>query len=63
MRVTADRDRCVGSGQCAMLSPEVFDQDDDGLVLVLREVPGADLHEEVHRAADLCPARSIQVQD
>ncbi|MGW3465895.1 ferredoxin [Streptomyces olivaceoviridis] len=63
MRVTADRDRCVGSGQCAMLSPEVFDQDDDGLVLVLREVPAADLHEEVHRAADLCPARSIRVRD
>ncbi|KMS82893.1 ferredoxin [Streptomyces regensis] len=63
MRVTADRDRCVGSGQCAMLSPEVFDQDDDGLVLVLREVPGADLHEEVHRAADLCPAQSLRVHD
>ncbi|MGW2464956.1 ferredoxin, partial [Streptomyces sp. NPDC001761] len=58
MRVTADRDRCVGSGQCAMLSPEVFDQDDDGLVLVLREVPAADLAEEVHQAADLCPAQS-----
>ncbi|MEW2289747.1 ferredoxin [Streptomyces sp. NPDC047841] len=61
MRVTADRDRCVGSGQCAMLSPEVFDQDDDGLVLVLREEPAADHHESVHQAADLCPAQSIRV--
>ncbi|MEW2511320.1 ferredoxin [Streptomyces sp. NPDC046870] len=61
MRVTADRDRCVGSGQCAMLSPEVFDQDDDGLVLVLREEPAADHHEAVHQAADLCPAQSIRV--
>ncbi|MYX97734.1 ferredoxin [Streptomyces sp. SID486] len=61
MRVTADRDRCVGSGQCAMLSPEVFDQDDDGLVEVLREEPDAALREEVLRAADLCPARSISV--
>ncbi|MFD8346243.1 ferredoxin, partial [[Kitasatospora] papulosa] len=31
MHVTTDHDRCVGSGQCAMQSPEVFDQDDDGL--------------------------------
>ncbi|MYW46261.1 ferredoxin, partial [Streptomyces sp. SID161] len=53
MRVTADRDRCVGSGQCAMLSPEVFDQDDDGLVEVLREEPDAALREDVLRAADL----------
>ncbi|MFF1465171.1 ferredoxin [Streptomyces sp. NPDC058330] len=63
MRVTTDRDRCVGSGQCAMLSPDVFDQDDEGLVLVLRERPAAELLEDVHRAADLCPSRTIHVTD
>ncbi|WP_251091797.1 ferredoxin [Streptomyces sp. Caat 7-52] len=61
MRVTAERDRCVGSGQCALLSPEVFDQDDDGLVVVLREEPAEELRGEVLQAADLCPARSIRV--
>ncbi|MFF8729230.1 ferredoxin [Streptomyces sp. NPDC015171] len=61
MRVTTERDRCVGSGQCAMLSPDVFDQDDDGLVVVLREAPGEDRRAEVLQAADLCPSRSIQV--
>ncbi|MBL1110300.1 ferredoxin [Streptomyces sp. 5-8] len=61
MRVTAERDRCVGSGQCALLSPEVFDQDDDGLVVVLREEPAEELRGEVFQAADLCPARSIRV--
>jgi ferredoxin len=61
MRVITERDRCVGSGQCAMLSPEVFDQDDAGLVVVLREEPGEDLREEVLRTADLCPSRSIRV--
>jgi ferredoxin len=63
MRVTTERDRCVGSGQCAMLSPEVFDQDDDGLVLVLREEPAEALRDEVLQAADLCPSRSIRVHD
>ncbi|MGW7620339.1 ferredoxin [Streptomyces antimycoticus] len=33
-----------------MLSPEVFDQDDEGLVVVLVEEPTEDLHEEVLRA-------------
>ncbi|MFB7085155.1 ferredoxin [Streptomyces sp. NPDC056296] len=63
MRVNAVNDRCVGSGQCAMLSPDVFDQDDDGLVIVLQDEPPAELREEVHRAADLCPSRSIEVLD
>ncbi|MFE2046289.1 ferredoxin [Streptomyces sp. NPDC059477] len=62
MRVSAERDRCVGSGQCAMLSPEVFDQDDDGLVLILQEEPPEELREEVLQATDLCPARSLHVE-
>jgi ferredoxin len=61
MRVTTERDRCVGSGQCALLSPEVFDQDDDGLVVVLREEPAETLRAGVAQAADLCPSRSIRV--
>ncbi|MFJ5262518.1 ferredoxin [Streptomyces sp. NPDC088387] len=61
MRVTTERDRCVGSGQCAMLSPDVFDQDDAGLVIVLREEPSEGDRAEVLQAADLCPSRSIQV--
>ncbi|MFI5973405.1 ferredoxin [Streptomyces sp. NPDC051452] len=63
MRVTADRDRCVGAGQCTLLSPEVFDQDDDGLVVVLRDEPAEDLHDEVHQAIDLCPSRSLRLAD
>ncbi|WP_030748542.1 ferredoxin [Streptomyces sp. NRRL S-31] len=61
MRVTTEPDRCVGSGQCAMLSPEVFDQDDDGLVTVVREEPAEGLRAQVLQAADLCPSRAIRV--
>ncbi|MEU7481176.1 ferredoxin [Lentzea sp. NPDC042327] len=59
MHVTTDSARCVGAGQCAMVSPEVFDQDDNGLVVVLQDHPAEDLHDSVHQAADLCPARTI----
>lgn len=61
MRVITERDRCVGSGQCALLSPQVFDQDDDGLVVVLVEEPAESLRSGVAQAADLCPSRSIRV--
>ncbi|CAL9658593.1 MULTISPECIES: ferredoxin [Streptomyces] len=63
MRVSAERDRCVGSGQCALLSPEVFDQDADGLVTLLSEEPAEELREQVAQAVDLCPSRSIRVHD
>ena len=40
MRVTADRDVCIGAGMCVLTAPAVFDQsDDDGLVEVLVEAP------------------------
>ena len=44
MAVVVQRDSCVGAGQCALVAPDVFDQDDDGIVLLLQDDPqGADL--------------------
>ncbi|WP_329200207.1 MULTISPECIES: ferredoxin [unclassified Streptomyces] len=60
MHITIEHDACVGSGQCALAVPEVFDQDDeDGTVLLLDERPPHDLHEAVHEAAGLCPVQAI----
>ena len=39
MHITADRERCVGAGQCVLAAPAVFDQDDDGLVAPLTVDP------------------------
>lgn len=63
MRVTVDRAACVAAGQCAMVAPEVFDQDDDGIVILLQEEPDPSLHESVRRAAALCPARVISLSE
>ncbi|MEU1785515.1 ferredoxin [Streptomyces sparsogenes] len=41
--------------------PEVFDQDDEGLVVVLGDELADDLREEVLRAIDPCPSRSLRV--
>ncbi|WP_316527782.1 ferredoxin [Kitasatospora brasiliensis] len=57
--VTADRDACIGAAQCAYSAPDVFDQDDDGYVLVRDPRPGPDAREAVLEAVDLCPARAI----
>lgn len=61
MSIVVQRDACVGAGQCALVAPDVFDQDDDGIVLLLQTDPkGADL-DSATKAIRLCPARAIAV--
>ncbi|MGA5100332.1 ferredoxin [Streptomyces lavendulocolor] len=61
MELRVDRDRCAGSGMCALTAPEVFDQDDeDGRVLLLDARPPAGPAATAAReAAGLCPAGAI----
>ncbi|TKK88101.1 ferredoxin [Herbidospora galbida] len=62
MIVTVDRERCCSSGQCALIAPEVFDQnDEDGTVLLLQPEPAEDLHDAVEDAADHCPCSAISL--
>ena len=61
MGITVQRDACVGAGQCALVAPDLFDQDDDGIVLLLEPDPDASLLDAAQRAARLCPARAITV--
>ncbi len=64
MRVTADRDVCVGAGMCVLTAPEVFDQDEDGLVKLVRPTPDEGEEEAVAReAVSLCPSGAIQIAE
>jgi ferredoxin len=63
MRVIVDRDACISSGQCVLTEPAVFDQTDDGVVLLLDECPPAELLDAVREAESLCPALAITVTD
>ena len=61
MRVTVKPEVCIGAGQCVLAAPEVFDQDDDGVVQVVDEAPGHELHRDVRMAASRCPVEAIGV--
>lgn len=64
IRVAVDRARCVGAGQCVRTAPEVFDQDEaEGLVVLVAEHPEADVVEYVRKAALLCPAQAIRIEE
>ncbi|RZU54182.1 ferredoxin [Krasilnikovia cinnamomea] len=55
------RGRCIGAAQCVLSAPELFDQDEDGIVVVLDDAPGGELVEFAHTAAMVCPSQSISV--
>ncbi|GAA2706000.1 ferredoxin [Actinoplanes palleronii] len=65
MRIVANRDRCVGAGQCVLVDPDAFDQDDaDGLVVLLRAEPHAgDELARAREAVNVCPGRALSLAD
>lgn len=63
MKVEADRDLCISAGNCVMSAPAVFDQDDDGIVVVLVDDVPDDEVAHVRDAVKLCPAEALRLSD
>ena len=65
MRIVLNHERCISSGQCCMIAPAVFDQSEDGTVLLLDASPPISEHQKVQEAALVCPhsAISLSAQD
>jgi ferredoxin len=61
MRINADTEVCVGSGQCVLTEPTVFDQDDDGIVVLLTDRPGDQAAAGARDAVDLCPSHALSI--
>lgn len=62
MKLIADRDACIASGNCMMISEELFDADDDGVV-ILRTVDVPEGEEDHAReAVKVCPASVLRLE-
>lgn len=61
MRVEIDADKCIGSGACVIACPEVFSQDEGGVVILLDPAPPSEVHEQVREAFRACPAEVISL--
>ena len=60
MKIEADRDVCIGAGMCVMNAEEVFDQGDDGIVVILEvEVP-PEHADAAARAVAGCPSGALR---
>jgi ferredoxin len=59
LRVRADRDVCIGAGMCVLTAGAVFDQDDDGIVVVLDETPSDE--DAARQAVANCPSGALSI--
>lgn len=63
MRITADRDVCIGAGMCVMNAEEVFDQGDDGIVVILEVEVSPEHADAAARAVAACPSGALRRVD
>jgi ferredoxin len=63
MKITVDRDRCVGSAYCQRIAPATFEVGDDGIAVVLNaDVAGAQATAVREAEAD-CPSMAISIEE
>ena len=59
MSLSIDPAKCQGHGRCTLVSPELFDVDDDGYGVVLLPDPGPEYADDVNTAIGSCPEGAI----
>jgi ferredoxin len=63
IRVEVDRERCLGTGSCEALAPDLFEVGDDGIVELLgqpEDEPGRAVATDDVQA---CPTRALSLAD
>ena len=59
MSLSIDPAKCQGHGRCTLVSPELFDVDDDGYGVVLIPDPVPEYGDDVNAAIGSCPEGAI----
>ncbi|MGW1675378.1 ferredoxin [Streptomyces sp. NPDC002324] len=62
MKINVDRVKCTGLGICESFAPDVFEVDEDGHLLLLRERATPELLESVRAAIDGCPTEALSLE-
>ena len=63
VKIEADREVCIQAGNCVMAADTLFDQDDDGIVVVLVDEVPEDEEDHAREAVKLCPSQALRVAD
>ncbi len=60
MKVTVDRDKCIGAANCVAIASTVFELDDEMCAVVLD--PNSADEETLKMASDACPVQAITLE-
>jgi len=61
LTIVVDRARCTGIGICESISPDRFEVDDDGTLIVRDALVTADDRAEIEDAVRSCPAAALSL--
>jgi len=61
MKVTVDRDLCIGAANCVAIAPQAFQLDADNKAVVVDDHGAPD--ELIWEAAESCPTSAIILED
>lgn len=61
MRIHADRDVCIGAGNCVLVAEDVFDQDEEATVVLLTDAPSDEQEGRARDAVAQCPSGALSV--
>ncbi|MDP9392532.1 MAG: ferredoxin [Actinomycetota bacterium] len=59
----ADFGACQGYANCVDAAPEVYDIDDDGVVVLLKEHITDEERPRIEEAARSCPVNALMIED
>jgi ferredoxin len=62
VKIIADRERCEGHGLCADTAPDVYDLDDDAIVVLLHEDVPPELERKAVAGARVCPVAALRIE-
>ncbi|KAA1416956.1 ferredoxin [Nocardioides humilatus] len=61
MKISVDYEKCTGLGICESLAPDVFEVDDSGALVLLKESLSDEEREAVEAAVAACPTEALRL--
>lgn len=62
LKVTVDRDLCIGAATCVAIAPKTFNLDSEAKAIIL-DISVDELDESIIEAAKSCPTSAIFIED
>ena len=62
LKVTVDRDLCIGAATCLAIAPQTFTLDDEAKAIFL-DTTASDSNDDIMDAARGCPTAAIIIED